>query len=173
MSRFYAVALGAALLIGVAGVAGIAASQGQMQAQRPGYGMRHRGDFQGRMAKDLNLTDAQKTQIKAIHEKYRSQFESIRSQVRPQAGTPGAMRLKRDSARVLRQKGDTAWRGGFGNISPELRQRMLTLRTQEQAEVRNVLTSEQRAKFDAAQAQRKQWMENRGQKGKGARPQRG
>jgi Spy/CpxP family protein refolding chaperone len=132
--------------------------------------MRHRGDFPGRMAKDLNLTDAQKTQVKAIHEKYRSQFESIRSQVRPQAGTPGAMRLKPDSARVLRQKGDSAWRGGFRNISPELRQRMLTLRTQEQAEIRNVLTAEQRAKFDAAQAQRKQRMENRGQKGRGARP---
>ena len=115
------------------------------------------------MAKDLNLTDAQKTQIKAIHEKYRSQFESIRGQVRSQAGTPGATRLKRDSA----------WRGGFSNISPELRQRMLTLRTQEHSEIRNVLTAAQRAKFDAAQAQRKQQMENRGQKGRGARPQRG
>ena len=172
MSRIRAVALGAALFLGIFGVAGIAASQGQKQGQRPGFGMRHRGDFQGRMAKDLNLTDAQKTQIKTIHEKYRSQFKSIRSQVRPQAGTPGAMRLKRDSARVLRQKGDTAWRGGFRNISPELRQRMLTLRTQEQAEIRNVLTAEQRVKFDAAQAQRKQQMENRGQTGRGARPQR-
>jgi Spy/CpxP family protein refolding chaperone len=162
MSRIRAVALGAALFLGILGVAGIAASQGQKQGQRPGYGMRHRGDFQGRMAKDLNLTDAQKTQVKAIHEKYRSQFESIRSQVRPQAGTPGAMRLK----------SDTAWRGGFRNISPELRQRMLTLRTQEQAEIRNVLTAEQRVKFDAAQAQRKQQMENRGQTGRGARPQR-
>jgi Spy/CpxP family protein refolding chaperone len=181
MSRIHAVALGAALLLGVSGIAGIAGSQGQKQGQNqgqrqgvrgPGYGMRHRGGFQGRMAKDLNLTDAQKTQIKAIREKYRSQFESIRSQVRPQAGTPGAMRLKRDSARVLRQKGDTAWRGGFGNISPELRQRMLTLRSQEQGEIRNVLTAEQRVKFDAAQAQRKQQMENRVQK-RGARPQRG
>lgn len=172
MSRIRFVALGAALLLGMSGIAG---AQGQNQGQRQGkpgprYGMRHRGDFPGRMAKDLNLTDAQKTQVKAIHEKYRSQFESIRSQVRPQAGTPGAMRLKPDSARVLRQKGDSAWRGGFRNISPELRQRMLTLRTQEQAEIRNVLTAEQRAKFDAAQAQRKQRMENRGQKGRGARP---
>ena len=49
---------------------------------------------------------------------------------------------------------------------------MLAVRTQEQAEIRNVLTAEQRVKFDAAQAQRKQWMENH-RKGTGTKPQRG
>jgi len=127
-------------------------TQGQVQGQRGGGHEGRRGrDFGARMAKDLNLTDAQKSQIKAIHEKYRSQFESIRGQVKSQNGA---------TPRVAPQKGDSARRGGFRNISPELRQRMLTVRTQEQAEIRNVLTAQQRVKFDAAQAQRKQRMEN-------------
>ena len=151
MSRLNVVALGAALLIGVAGVAGAQTqtegkAQGQVQ-NGEGYG-RHRGEFGARMAKDLNLTATQKSQIKAIHQKYRSQFESIRAQVKAQAGsTSGA----------APEKGR---RGGFRNVSPELRQRMLTLRTQEQSEIRSVLTPEQRTKFDAAQVQRKQWMQN-------------
>ena len=166
MSRIHSVALGAALLLGVAGVAGAQGqAHGQNQGHRgPGYGARRGGEFGGRMAKDLKLTDAQKTQIKAIHEKYRSQFESIRSQVKAQAGTSTA-------SRADRQKGDSMWRGGFRNISPELRQRMLAVRTQEQAEIRNVLTPEQRVKFDAAQAQRTKWMEDH--RKEGVRPLRG
>jgi Spy/CpxP family protein refolding chaperone len=169
MSRLHTVALGAALLLGVSGIAGAQTqsqgkSQGQVQGQRgPGYGRRGH-EFGARMAKDLNLTDAQKTQIKAIHGKYRSQFESIRSQVKAETGS---------TPRVAPDKSQSDRRGGgFRNISPELRQRMLTVRTQEQAEIRNVLTAGQRVKFDAAQAQRKQWMENH-KKETGTRPQRG
>jgi len=167
MSRLHTVAIGAALLLGVSGIAGAQGqTQGKSQVQGErgeGHGGRRGRDFGARMAKDLNLTNAQKTQIKAIHEKYRSQFESIRGQVRSQNGA---------TPRVAPQKGDSARRGGFRNVSPELRQRMLTLRTQEQGEIRNVLTAEQRVKFDAAQAQRKQRMENH-KKGEGPRPQRG
>ena len=158
MSRLHSVALGAALLLGVSGVAGAQTqsqgkSQGQFQGQDQwGFGRRRGGDFGARMAKDLNLTESQKSQIKAIHQKYRSQFEGMRAQVRAQAGS---------TPRVTPDKGQSHRRsGGFRNISPELRQRMLTLRTQEQGEIRNVLTAAQRVKFDAAQAQRKQWMEN-------------
>lgn len=156
MSRLNVVALGAALLVGVAGVAGAQTqTQGKAQGQvqnGEGYGRRHGGEFGARMAKDLNLTESQKSQIKTIHQKYRSQFESIRSQVKAQAGS---------TPRVAPDKGQSDRRGGgFRNVSPELRQRMLTLRTQEQGEIRNVLSPAQRTKFDAAQAQRKQWMQN-------------
>ncbi|MEP6906201.1 MAG: Spy/CpxP family protein refolding chaperone, partial [Gemmatimonadales bacterium] len=148
MSRLHAVALGAALLLGVSGIAGAQGQTqgktlGEAQGQRGGHEGRRGRDFGARMAKDLNLTDAQKSQIKAIHEKYRSQFESIRGQVRSQNGA---------TPRVVPQKGDSARRGGFRNVSPELRQRMLAVRTQELAEIRNVLTAQQRVKFDAAQA---------------------
>ncbi len=164
MSRIRAAALGAALILGVSGVAGVVAAQGQggpgRGLGRPGgYGMRHRGEFGGRLTKDLNLTNAQKAQVKAIHETYKSQFESMRTQFKSQT----------DNARALRQKGDTA---GARAAMQNIRQRMLTVRQQEQAEIRNVLTADQRAKFDAAQAQRKRWMEKRGEGRRGKQGQR-
>lgn len=116
--------------------------------------MRHRGEFGGKLAKDLNLTDAQKARIKTIHEKHKPQFESIRTQLKSQS----------DNARALWQKGDTAGaRAAFQKNRAAIQQRMPPIRQQEQAEIRNVLTAEQRTKFDAAQAQTKQWMEKRGE----------
>jgi Spy/CpxP family protein refolding chaperone len=168
MLNIRAAALGAALLIGFAGVAGAQGVGAQGRGPQAGPGMRHRGGFEGGLVKDLNLTTTQQAQIKTIHEKYRAQFEALRSQFKGKAGASGAQRLNRDSVRVLRQRGDTAaLRRLRPNISPELRQRMQTLRQQEQSEIRNVLTADQRTKFDAAQAQRKQQMENRGKNGRG------
>lgn len=185
MSRINAAALGAALLIGFAGAAGVAGAQatqtpgakapserhGRGIEGRRGFGGRRGGEFGGRFAKDLNLTDAQKAQIKTIHGKYKPQFEAIRTQFKGQA----------DNAKALRAKGDTAGaRTAFAKVRADIRQRMLTVREQEQKDVRNTLTAEQRTKFDAAQAQRKKWMEEHakegrrgGKFGRGARPQRG
>jgi Spy/CpxP family protein refolding chaperone len=182
MSRINAAALGAALLIGFAGAAGAQATQtpgakapGERRGPgiegRRGFGHRHRGEFGERFAKDLNLTDAQKAQIKSIREKYKPQFEAIRAQYKAPL----------ENARALRAKGDTAGaRAAMQKVRADIGQRMLTIRQQEQADVRNILTAEQRTKFDAAQAQRKKWMEEhakdgrgRGKFGRGLRPQRG
>jgi protein CpxP len=182
MSRINAAALGAALLIGFAGAAGAQAtttpgakapSEKRMDRGegRRGFGGRHRGEFGGRFAKDLNLTDAQKTQIKSIHEKYKPQFEAIRTQFKRQA----------DNIKALRAKGDTAGaRAAREKLRTEVGQRSLAVRQREQADIRNILTAEQRTKFDAAQAARKKWMDEHakdgrrgGKFGRGARPQRG
>jgi protein CpxP len=182
MSRINAAALGAALLIGFAGAAGAQAtttpgakapSEKRMDRGegRRGFGGRHRGEFGGRFAKDLNLTDAQKTQIKSIHEKYKPQFEAIRTQFKGQA----------DNIKALRAKGDTAGaRAAREKLRTEVGQRSLAVRQREQADIRNILTAEQRTKFDAAQAARKKWMDEHakdgrrgGKFGRGARPQRG
>lgn len=184
MSRINAAALGAALLIGFAGVAGAQATGTQppgakAPTDRRGPGLEGRRGFGrgsgrgsgGSLARDLNLTDAQRAQIKTIHEKYRPQLEAIRSQLKPQV----------DNARALREKGDTAGaREAFGKTRLDARQRMLAIRQQEQGEIRNILTPGQRTKFDAAQAQRKKWMDEHakdgrghGKFGRGARPQRG
>ena len=162
MQRINAAALGAALLIGIAGVAGAQAQgiqppAGKVQGQRGpglegrrGFGRRFGRGFGGRLAKDLNLTEVQKSQIKTIHEKYRPQLEAIRTQYKSQF----------DNIRALRTKGDTAGaRAAFEKIRGDIQSRSLSIRNQEQADIRNVLTAEQRTKFDALQAQRKKWMD--------------
>jgi protein CpxP len=153
MSKTRAAALGAALLLGLSGIASAQAPArpGQV-APRHGAGMRRGGGFEDRFAKDLNLTAGQKAQIKTIREKYKPQFDGIRQQVKTQS----------ERARALRQKGDTAGaRAAFQKTRADIQLRMQTIRKQEDAEIRATLTTEQRAKFDAAQAQRKQSMEKR------------
>lgn len=169
MTRTNAAALGAALLVAFAGVAGAQAPQTQKQGVKPQAEQRMRPRFQrgfgrgrfgrgfgGQFAKDLNLTDAQKAQIKTIHEKYRPQLEAIRTQFKSQL----------DNARALRQKGDTAGaRAAFQKTRADIQQRVKPIRQQELADVRNVLTAEQRAKFDARQAEFKKRMEERQKNG--------
>jgi Spy/CpxP family protein refolding chaperone len=164
MSKFKTAAFSAAAVIGLAVFAGAqvpakpdsthrgmdrGGRHGQMDGMRRG-GMRgERGGFgggDGRLMKDLNLTDAQKTKIKAIHEKYQPQFRTLREQGRTQF----------ESLRAARQKGDTsaAARQRFQQQREQFRTRADALRKQEQSEVRAVLTADQRAKWDAAAKQR-------------------
>jgi protein CpxP len=111
-----------------------------------------RGDKMG-MFKNLNLSDAQKAQVKAIRAKYKTQLGASRDQAKPYL----------DAARAARQKGDSA---GFRSNMEKARQTSGAVRQQEMNEIRAVLTPEQRAKADAAMAQRKNDRGNRaGRKG--------
>jgi protein CpxP len=172
MSRLNAAALGAALLIGIAGVSGAQTPSGQAPGVKArgerghdgqGRGMRgprggRRGGFGRGFARDLNLTDAQRTQIRAIHDKYRPRLEAVRQQLKSQS----------DAARALRQKGDTAGaRAAFQRLRTDMQARIQPIHQQEQTEIRNLLTAEQRAKFDAAQQRRKEQMQNRNKDGRG------
>jgi Spy/CpxP family protein refolding chaperone len=102
---------------------------------------RARGGF--RLGRDLNLTESQRTQIAAIHQKYRPQHQALHDRARPFL----------DAARIARQNWDSA---GY-RINTERARQVLTggeaIRNQEVAEIRNVLTVEQRTKFDARQKQ--------------------
>jgi Spy/CpxP family protein refolding chaperone len=164
MSTVRTVALGAMLVLGVAGVSGAQASSTPRTRADSGWhrrgpgaagqagARRERGDFG--FARDLNLTDAQKTQIKAIRAKYQPQNKALRDQAKPYM----------EAARTARQKGDTV---AFRSNMEKARQVMQggqSIRTQENAEIRNILTAEQRTKFDARE---KQMTERRAQGGKG------
>jgi Spy/CpxP family protein refolding chaperone len=158
MSTVRTLALGALMLVGVAGVS---AAQSTATPRRPEAGSYRRGPG-GRdgFGRDLNLTDAQKTQIKAIRQKYQPQNEVLRTQAKPYM----------EAAKAARQKGDTA---AFRSNMEKAHQLMknASYRTQEQAEIRAVLTPEQQAKFDARAKERaegghKGW----GRKGKGDKP---
>ncbi|MEO7502398.1 MAG: Spy/CpxP family protein refolding chaperone [Gemmatimonadaceae bacterium] len=177
MSRFNAAALGAALLIGISGVAGAqtpgtqgpsvkAPGEKGMDGHRRG-GVRGEGMRGGRrggrgfdrgVARDLNLTEAQRTQIRAIHEKYRPRIQTIHEQFKSQ----------NDAARALRQNGDTAGaRTAFQRLHTDMQARLQPIHQQQQTEIRNLLTAEQRTKFDAAQLRMKERMQNRDNDGRG------
>lgn len=168
MSTVRTLALGALL---VAGVAGVSAAQSpttpktradsgyQRRGDRPdGQFRKGRGGREGRgFGRDLNLTDAQKAQVKAIHQKYQPQNQVLRDRAKPFM----------EAARAARQKGDTA---AFRTNMESARQVMQggqSIRTQEQAEIRAILTPEQRAKFDARQKAASERRAKGGEKGWG------
>jgi Spy/CpxP family protein refolding chaperone len=176
MSKIRSMVVG---LLAVAGVAGAA----EAQAPEGDRGTRQRGEMRrggkdglgGRgmrgLFRGIALTETEKTSLKAVGEKYRSQFEPIRQSMRPD--------LK--AARAARQRGDTtAARAAFARTADE-RAQLTALTDRMHAEARNALTPEHRVQFDANLARLKErmakrgsgdgWGERRGrgQRGKGAR----
>jgi protein CpxP len=140
MSSVRTLALGALMIVGVAGVsAAQSATTPPTRAQRSGE-MR-RGGGRGGFGADLNLTDAQKAQIKTIRAKYQPQNEALRNQAKPFM----------DAARAARQKGDTATARAEMLKARNVMQGGQSYRTQENAEIRAILTPDQQAKWDASQ----------------------
>jgi len=138
-------ALGALMLVGAAGISAAQSTTAPQTRPDSGYrGPRAGGEFRGPRGPgrdfmaELNLTDAQKAQIKTIREKYKPQNEAARTQAKPFI----------DAARAARQKGDTA---AFRSNMEQARQVGQSARAQETAEIRNVLTPAQQVKFDARQ----------------------
>jgi Spy/CpxP family protein refolding chaperone len=158
MSTIRTLALGALMVVGVAGVSAAQstaaprtrADSGQFRARR-GPGGEGRG-----FGRDLNLTEAQKTQIKAIRQKYQPQQQALRAQAKPYM----------DAAKAARQKGDTAAARTNFEKARQVEQGA-SFRTQEQAEIRAILTPEQQAKFDAHQKEAANRRAQGGKKGWG------
>jgi protein CpxP len=134
-------ALGAMMLVGVAGISAAQSTTVPKAKSDSGhYGRGGRGEMR-EFGRDLNLTDAQKTQIKAIRAKYQPQNEALRTQAKPYM----------EAARAARQKGDTVAARTNMEKARQVMQGGQSFRTQQTAEIRNVLTPEQRTKFDAQQ----------------------
>jgi len=115
-----------------------------------------RGERGGAALRGIQLTDAQRTQIRAIHDKYRPQYQSLRDQ----------LRAPMDSARAARQRGDTtAARAAFARTAP-VREQVKALSDRERAEIRGVLTAEQQKTFDANVQRMQERMTKQGE-GKG------
>lgn len=157
-------AVGAALMIGLSVAAG--AQQPAPEAGervRPERGSVRGGDqarhgrMHGMLFRGIELSEAQRTQIRAIHEKYQPRFTELRQSVSTKV--EGGQRVTR---------ADTA-----------LRTQIRALMEQRQAEVRGVLTPEQRTVFDANVQQMRERAQARGERrGKGgdgakSRPGRG
>ncbi|MGI9045098.1 MAG: Spy/CpxP family protein refolding chaperone [Gemmatimonadaceae bacterium] len=168
MSKFRTAAFGAVVFLGVAVSAGAqtpattdsarGVKEGGPRRERV-EGMRKKRMERGRrmggdhVMAQLNLTDAQKTQVRAIHEKYQPQKRTLREE--------GMTQMR--SLRAARQAGDTsaAARQRFQQQREQFRTRSAAIRQQQQNEVRAILTAEQRAKVDAAREAQAKRMEER------------
>jgi protein CpxP len=134
-----AVALGASLAI-----AGHGPGKG-----RDGFG---KGAKVLRFSQELNLTDAQKQQIRDLHQTFRAQNEPLFTQFR-------------ETSRTYRQamkSGDTAQAEALKPQIESQKAQMKSLHDQLQARTLSLLTPEQNAKFQELRAQ---WEQKRGERG--------
>ena len=153
MSTIRTLALGSLMVLGVAGVSAAQSPTTPKTRADSGYSRRsarpdgqfRRGPGGGRegrgFGRDLNLTDAQKTQIKAIRQKYQPQNQALSDRAKPFM----------EAARTARKSGDSV---AFRTNMEKARQVMAggqSIHTQEMAEIRAILTPDQQAKFDAQQ----------------------
>lgn len=120
---------------------------GEKQAQKQDDDRNdRRGNFswggQRRLLGGIQLTEVQKTSIKAIHTRYEPRMVAIR-----------------DSVRAKREAGVKPVAGD------PLRARAQDLAKQERAEIRAVLTTEQRVRFDSNVAKFDDRMDKRGKRG--------
>lgn len=163
MARIRFAALGAAFFIASAAAGAQAPQRDRASSESRGArGDRGEGRGQKGLFKDIALSEQQKSQIKTIHAKYRDQYQSQRGN---------------------RQKGDSAWgqrRNGGERAQRDtaaMRQRREAmqaqiahnsqLRQQEMAEIRGVLTVDQRVTFDRNVAELKTRIQERASKGEG------
>ena len=121
--------------------------------RHPSAAAAHRDDLRG-----VDLTDAQKTQLKTLREKYKGEAKPIMDRMRPAL----------QEARTARQNGDTAAaRVALAKTETD-RAALKAMNERQDAEMLALLTPEQRAKFDANAKARKEKHEGR-RKGKGKR----
>lgn len=165
MLRTRTIALGLALCVGLAATAAAQAADSPRDttAATTARPHRQRGGrpeaFRGALFRGIQLTSAQRSQLQTIQGKYRPQVKSIRDQMRP------AMQ----EARSARQRGDTtAARAAFDKTSGE-REKLQSLRKQELADVRNVLTADQQKQFDKNMSE----MKSKGREWRGGKAGRG
>ena len=169
MIRKHIVVLGAAIALFAASEATAQAPAQADSARRQGElrrGDRARGD-RGKMRlagirglfRGIELTQAQRDQMKTVNEKYRTQYQTIRESLKPD--------LK--AAHDARQRGDTAAARAAFERTKSGRDQMQALAQQQRTEVRALLTAEQQKTFDANVAQVKERMDRRGEGRKGRR----
>jgi Spy/CpxP family protein refolding chaperone len=122
--------LAAALCVGMTSVA---AAQGAEPPKQGQGEMRRGGGMGGMLLKDITLTDAQKTQVKTIREKYLPQQMELRKAVQATGGPP----------------------------DEKQRAAMMDLQTKQAAEIRAILTAAQQSTFDKNLAEIKAHMDAR------------
>ncbi len=135
---------------------------GQKRFSKEGKGKHHgrrggkggmKGGMNGFMFKQLDLTDAQKEQMKAIGQTNREGTKSLREQ----------MKTNRQQLQKLTENGqfDEAAVSALAQQQGQLHAQMIVAKQKVQSQMFNVLTSDQKAKVAELKAQHKQKMEER------------
>jgi len=149
----------AAAVLALSGTLAFAAPhEGQGRGGKHGRGGRH-GGFGEHLAQKLNLTDAQKQQIKDVQQNFRNEnkafFESARD--------------TRRQMHDAREAGDTARLESLKATAQSQRAQMKQLRDAQMQRIEAVLTIEQRAQWQALKAEREAKRAERGNRNRGDR----
>lgn len=148
MHSLRTVALGATLVFGLAAAAGAQSTQGaERGSDRAGEQGRKGGRMRGpgrALLRGIELSTAQREQLRAIQQRYRPQHDSLRTRLR--------------DARRAEQRPDSATRAAW-------RTQMQTLMTRQHSEIRAVLTPDQQKTFDANVVRMKERAADRGRGG--------
>ena len=151
-----------AALVSLGGAAVVAAqapaqAQGQQHAREKGA-RGQRGEFgkniNRQLFKGITLSATEKSNIKAVNEKYAPQMKALREQSKPQM----------QQAREARQRGDTAALKNLWNASAPQREQAKKLLEAERNDLRNALEPQNRNKFDANVTQLEQRVAKRATK---------
>jgi Spy/CpxP family protein refolding chaperone len=148
----------------VFGSAAVASAQApaqapQAHAQRAGKDGKHAGPGRGRdgaLLRGIQLTDAEKANLKNVNAKYAPQLKALREQYKTQGQTKIA-------------KGDTAAMRQRREANAPQREAMKKIMLAQRADLRGALSPANQAKFDANSKQMEDRFAKRAEKGKGRR----
>jgi Spy/CpxP family protein refolding chaperone len=153
MPHIRSVLLGIAILAGMTMVAEAQSGNAARQARRQQQATRLRADRQHLMVRNvtrglfrgIQLSDAEKTRIKAVREGYKPKVQALRKSFNAEG------KLIRDA----RQRGDSATvRAELQKLAPQRQLAKTTLEAM-RTDIRGALTPENQAKFDANAARMK------------------
>src|ERR1051325_6044359 len=159
LNRIQKIAIACAMLFALAVPAVLAQTTGDTKTGHHGHFGRHggRGDFAMMGFHQLDLTDAQKAQLKQIHENSRQTLAPVVEQIR----------AKRQEIRQASEGGtvnEALVAQKLAEIAP-LEAKLIAERARVHQESLNVLTADQKAKLDQMREQAKaRWAERRANK---------
>lgn len=137
MHKKFLVVAGALVLAAVAGLAGTLMAQGPGGGPGMGFGHRHGGWMLHRMARELNLTDAQQAQIKTIMQTEKTKVQPLMQELR-----------QNEQAQNAKIDGnfDEAQARAFAGKQTQIMSDLIVEKQRTKSQIYAVLTPEQRQK---------------------------